>query len=432
MSSGEVLIRGGYVATVDPALGDLPGADVLVADGRITAVAPGLTASPGARVIDARDRLVLPGLVDTHRHTWLGAINASVAAVSLTEYSRTVMRDLAPHYLPEDSYAGTLWGALQALNAGVTTVADWAHNLPSPEHADANIRALRDSGIRGVFLYGGNDPAEVQDTYFPPGSHRLTMGLALRGPHFATAHENQADFALARDLGLPISIHAGMAGFPGAVDELDKLGLLGPDVNYAHATEFAPREFELVAASGGSIAISPSVDMTMALGAYPATGQALAHGIPAGLAADTVASSGTDLFSEMRLALAAERSRAITPVPLDHRDMLHLATAGGARVWRLDDEIGTLTPGKRADIVVVDLRPPHLDGFGDPVLSLLVGAGPADVETVLADGVVVKADGKLVHPIVDEARHLMRSSRQRLRRRQTLRSTETTTPSTTA
>ncbi|HEY0804641.1 MAG TPA: amidohydrolase family protein, partial [Pseudonocardiaceae bacterium] len=279
----------------------------------------------------------------------------------------------------------------------------------------------RDSGIRGIFLYGGqmDEARRIRDTYFPPGSGgRLAMGLALRGPHFATPEANQADFALARDLGLPISIHAGMAGFPAAVYELDKLGLLGPDVNYAHANEFAPREFELVADSGGSIAISPSVDMTMALGAYPATGQALAHGIPAGLAADTVASSGTDLFSEMRLALAAERSRAyadaVTPVPLDHRDMLHLATAGGARAWRLDDEIGTLTPGKRADIVVVDLRPPHLDGFGDPVLSLLVGAGSADVETVLVDGDVVKADGTLVGPIVDEARHQMRSSRQRL------------------
>jgi 5-methylthioadenosine/S-adenosylhomocysteine deaminase len=331
---------------------------------------------------------------------------------------------------------------LQALNAGVTTIADWAHNLPSPQHADANIRALRDSGIRGIFLYGGPgenrrsdgvvpaftaEARRLRDEYFPSGIRgRLRMGLALRGPYFATSEANQADFALARELGLPISVHAGMAGFPGAVHELDKLGLLGPDVNYAHANEFTPQEFELVAASGGSIALSPSIDMTMALGVYPATGHALAYGIPAGLAADTVASGSTDLFSEMRLALAAERSRmnsaavsrgeAVPRVELDHHDMLRLATTGGAQVWRLDAEIGTLTPGKRADVIVVDLRPPHLDGFGDPVLSLLLGAGPADVETVLLDGDIVKMEGKLVGPVVDEARHLMHTSRKRLGR----------------
>jgi cytosine/adenosine deaminase-related metal-dependent hydrolase len=215
-----------------------------------------------------------------------------------------------------------------------------------------------------------------------------------------------------------------MAGYPGSVDLLDTLGLLGPDVNYAHATQLTDREFDLIAASGGSIALCPSVDMLMALGTYPATGAALARGIPAGLSVDTSTGTGTDLFSEMRLALAAERSRAnaaavgrdeaVPAVELDQRDMLRLATLDAARVWRLDDEVGSLTPGKQADVIIVDARAPHLDGFGDPVSSLVLGAGPADVETVVVAGEILKADGVLVGPHVERARELMRASRARL------------------
>jgi cytosine/adenosine deaminase-related metal-dependent hydrolase len=338
-----------------------------------------------------------------------------------------------------------LWGALQALNAGITTVADWSHNLPTPQHADANVRALHDSGIRGVFLYGGpgpdglaffGDPAphhpgdarRAQAEHFPDRvSGRLRMGLALRGPAFTSPEATENDFAFARELGLPVSVHVGMAGFPGAVATLDKLGLLGPDINYVHANQLSDREFDLIADSGGSISVSPSVEMLMALGTYPATGQALARGIAAGLGVDTTTGSGTDLFTEMRLALAADRSRAnagavrrdeaVEVVELNQRDVLRLATLGAARVWHLDHEVGSLTPGKHADVTVVDMRPPHLDGFGDPVATLVMGAGAADVETVVVGGEIVKAGGTLVGPHVGHARQLMHESRANLRAR---------------
>ncbi|WP_187284463.1 amidohydrolase family protein [Streptomyces sp. uw30] len=432
--------------TLDPGIGDLPQGDVLIRDGIITAVGPALAPQvPGTRVVDARGRLVIPGLVDTHRHLWQGALGGHTGQVSLTGYSGAVIADLAPRYTPEDLYAGTLWGALQALNAGITTVADWAHNLSTPEHADANVRALHDSGIRAVFLYGGPGPdglgffgapaprhpadaRRLQAEHFPRGINgRLRMGLALRGPSFTTPEATRDDFAFARDLGLPISVHVGMAGFPGAVVALDKLGLLGPDVNHAHAAQLSDREFGLIADSGGSISLSPSVDMLMALGTYPATGHALARGIPAGLSVDTTTGSGTDLFTEMRLALAAERSRAnasavsrneaVESVELNQRDMLRLATLDAARVWHLEDEVGSLTPGKRADVAVVDMRPPHLDGFGDPVTTLVMGAGTADIEMVVVGGQVVKADGMLTGAIAGRARELMHESRANLRDR---------------
>ena len=446
VSQHDLLISGGHVVTLDPKIGDLPQGDVLIRNGRIAAVGAGLASrAPGARVVDARGRVVMPGLVDTHRHVWQGALGGHTGQVSLSGYSAAVIAGLAPHYTPEDLYAGTLWGALQALNAGITTVADWSHNLSTPRHADANVRALHDSGIRGVFLYGGpgpdgpaffgvpapqhpDDARRAQAEHFADQiSGRLRMGMALRGPAFTTPEATKNDFAFARELGLPISIHVGMAGFPGSVETLDKLGLLGPDINYVHANQLSDREFGLIAGSGGSISLCPSVDMLMALGTYPATGQALARGIPAGLGVDTTTGTGTDLFTEMRLALAAERSRAnagavrreeaVEAVELNQRDMLKLATLGAARVWRLDHEVGSLTPGKQADVTVIDMRPLHLDGFGDPVATLVMGAGPVDVETVLVGGEIVKAGGTLQGPLAERARQLMHESRANLRAR---------------
>jgi 5-methylthioadenosine/S-adenosylhomocysteine deaminase len=435
----ELLIKGGYVVTVDPDLGDLEAGDVLVADGVITAVGADLVpASRDAEVIDAVGRLVIPGLVDTHRHVWQGAIGGYTPQITGAGYGPAVLTGISLRYSPDDVYAGTLWGALQALDAGITTIADWAHNDQSPAHADADLRGLRDSGIRGYFLYGGPGPAtsdpnpphpadarRMRDEYFADGSYgRLRMGMALRGPCFTSAERNAKDFAFAHDLGLPISVHVGMAGTSGAVTTLEHDGLLGADVNYVHGNMLTSREFDLIAQSGGTLTITPSTDMLMQFGTFPATGPALSRNIVSGFGIDTICSAGTDLFSEMRLALAAERSRANGPalatgeqvptVDLHQRDMLRLATIEGARVWHLDDQVGSLTPGKQADIALIDLRSPHLDGFGDPVAVMVLGAGPADVETVIVGGDIVKRGGILVGDQVEQARKLMHAARQHL------------------
>jgi 5-methylthioadenosine/S-adenosylhomocysteine deaminase len=436
----EILIQGGQVVTVDPSIGDFVDGDVLVRDDLIVAVGPHLAAStPATEVIDARGRLVIPGFVDTHRHVWQGAIGGLTPQMTGAGYQPAVLQGIAPRHTPEDIYAGTLWGALQALDAGITTIGDWAHNLQSAAHADADLRGLQESGIRGYFLYGGpgppsedpnpphpSDARRMRDERFPTGTNgRLRMGLALRGPCFTSPERNAVDFAFARELGLPISLHVGMAGTPDAVATLQRFDLLGADVNYAHGNMLTDEEFDLIAASRGTLSITPSTDMLMQFGTYPGTGRALSRGIVCGFGVDTICSAGTDLFSEMRLALAAERSRAnagalargerVETVDLHQRDMLRLATLDGARVWNLDDEIGSLTPGKQADIAVLDMRSPHLDGFGDAVAVMVLGAGPADVETVLVGGDLVKRDGKLVGAHVKRAHQLMLATRERLR-----------------
>ncbi|MEW1828758.1 amidohydrolase family protein [Streptomyces sp. NPDC088196] len=444
--SDEILITGGHVVTLDETLGDVPGGDVRVRDGVITQIGVGLRPGPDTEVVDARGRLVIPGLIDTHRHVWQGAIAGFTPQITGYGYGPAVLTGISLKHTPSDIYAGTLWGALQALDAGITTIGDWAHALQSADHADANLRGLRESGIRGLFFYGGPGPADddpnpphpldarrMRDEHFPgtggisgtSDNGRLRMGMALRGPCFTSPERNREDFAFARELGLPISIHVGMAGTADAVTALRRDGLLGPDVNYIHANQLTDEEMDLIAASGGTVTITPSTDMLMQFGTYPATGRALERDIVSGLGVDTVCSAGTDLFSEMRLALAAERSRAnaeslarnelVHEVALHQRDMLRLATLGGAEVLGLADRTGSLTPGKQADIAVVDLRSPHLDGFGDPVAMLVLGAGPADVETVLVGGEFTKRDGTLAGTHAAKAQDLMHETQDRLR-----------------
>jgi cytosine/adenosine deaminase-related metal-dependent hydrolase len=231
---------------------------------------------------------------------------------------------------------------------------------------------------------------------------------------------------LARELDVPISIHCGMAGYTRyhAIETLAELALLGPDVNYAHANVLTDDACRMIAASGGSISVCPSVEMLMGLGTYPAMGRALEQGVTTGLSVDTIAGAGTDLFTEMRVALAAERSRAnadavardeaIAEVQLDQRDMLRLATLDAAKAWHLEATTGSLAVGKRADVIIVDAKRPHLQPLNEPLTTIVMNAGPADVETVIVDGEIVKSEGELVGPHVERARRLIAASNSRL------------------
>ncbi|MFG2276144.1 amidohydrolase family protein [Streptomyces chartreusis] len=431
-----LLLRGGHVLFPD---GTSRITDVLVRDGRITGIGDAAAAVGDEEIIDAGEHLVMPGLVDTHRHMWLGSLSASSSDVTLFPYAQQVNEGLGDGFTAEDVYAGVLWGAVQAINAGVTTVADWAHNLGSDADVDANLRALQDSGIRARLYFGGKASSSgdysryeaqarrLHAMHTPQQDGRIALGLALRGPSMATPAENEYEFGLARELGLPISLHAGMAGLPGAVEQLGRQDLLGPDVNYVHANEFTEHEWKQVAESGGTVSATPTVDMTMGLGTHPAAGAALEHGVPVGLGADTVAYGPSDLFAEMRLALAAERSRANAqpinrgemPGELRHGylDMLDLATRGGARVLGFADQVGEIAVGRQADLIMLDLSAPHLDSLDNPVLAAFLSAGPRDVDTVVVGGRILKRRGILTNDLLEKARQEVRSSRARIRRR---------------
>ncbi|GII00537.1 amidohydrolase family protein [Planobispora takensis] len=398
----RTLIAGGTVIDTEPGVRVLPGADVLVEDGVIGAVGPDLagdheTGAAGVEVVDATGMIVLPGFVDTHRHLWQSVLRSLAADMTLGDYLGVVLGRLGPAYRPEDVYAANLWGALEALDAGITAVHDWSHIQLTPEHTDAAIEALRESGIRAVFAYAhpGGGAARREDEVrraaaLLGGPGPVTAGLAASGPVYGSIEEAEADWRLARELGLQISLHATGTG---AVERLHAAGLLGPDVMVVHGNGFTDEAVKLLAGSGGVASVTPAVEMRMGFG-DPETGRFRAAGIPTGLGIDTVTNIPGDMFAAMRAALAADGLRGGT---LTAADLLGIATIEGAAVLGMRDRIGSLRPGKQADLVLLRTDRPGLAPVHDPIATVVTSAGPADVDTVLVAGRIVKRGGRLVH-----------------------------------
>jgi 5-methylthioadenosine/S-adenosylhomocysteine deaminase len=440
----RLLLRGGYVLTVDPELGDLPKGDVLIDGDTIAAVAPQVDAD--AEVVDVSGDIVIPGFVDTHRHTWEAAIRGCAPNATLDDYFVDVLDSFAPLYRAEDVYASNLAGALECVNAGITTLVDWSHINNTPEHPDAAIRGLHEAGIRAQYAYGsanlslndywnqskiaipGDDVRRVRDTYFSSDDHLLTMALAARGPGFCVDDVVRSEWTLARELGIPITVHVGMgrlAGRFGMIKQLSDLGMLGPDTTYIHCCYFSDEEWRLVADSGGTISIAPQVEAQMGHG-WPPVNKAREYGLRPSLSIDVVTTVPGDMFTQIRAAFACERARvnaiaweADTPVPetmLTARDMLEMATINGARVAGLESRTGSLTPGKKADVVVVDAHSLNMAPVIDPVAAVTLCADVSNVDTVIIDGKVRKRDGKLLAD-VDKARQLVEASRDHLTER---------------
>jgi 5-methylthioadenosine/S-adenosylhomocysteine deaminase len=420
----RIVLRGGYVITMDRELGDLPGGDVLIEGDTIAQVAPNIQAD--AEVIDVSGNIVIPGFVDTHRHTWEAAIRGCAPDATLDDYFVEVLDSFAPLYRPEDVYASNLAGALECVNAGITTLVDWSHINNTPEHPDAGVRGLQEAGIRAVYAYGSanlslsdywfesklaiprEDVERVRRTYFASDDGLLTMALATRGPGFCQDDVVRAEWGMARELGLPITVHVGMgrlAGRWGMVKLLDNLGLLGSDTTFIHCCYFSDEEWRLVADSGGTVSIAPQVEMQMGHG-WPPVARAIEAGLRPSLSIDVVTTVPGDMFTEMRCVFAGERQKlnaaaweTDTPVPatmLKARDLLQIATLNGAHVAGLEDRTGSLTPGKQADVVVIDGKGVGTAPVIDPVATVVLCADTSNVDTVIIGGKIRKRDGKLL------------------------------------
>jgi 5-methylthioadenosine/S-adenosylhomocysteine deaminase len=438
--SDKMLIRGGHVVSVDAAIGNLARGDVLIEDDKIVAVEPSIEAD--AEVVDAEGFIVIPGFVDTHRHTWEAAIRGSAPNATLDDYFVEILDTFAPLYRPEDVYASNLAGALECINAGITTLVDWSHINNTPDHPDAAIRGLHESGIRAQYAYGsantsladywfesklsipGDDVRRIRDTYFSSGDGLLTMALATRGPGFCVDDVVRGEWALARDLGLPITVHVAMgrlAGRFGMVKQLSDLGLLGPDTTYVHCCYFSNEEWQLVADSGGTISIAAQVETQMGHG-WPPVMKALEYGLRPSLSIDVVTTVPGDMFTQIRAAFGSERARmnavfwekneAATGL-LTAEQVLRMATIDGAYVAGLEDRTGSLTPGKQADVVLIDARALNVAPVIDPVAAVTLSADVSNVDTVIIGGVVRKQNGKLTGD-ADTARRLVEASRDNL------------------
>jgi cytosine/adenosine deaminase-related metal-dependent hydrolase len=447
--ANRILIKNGIVLSQDPAIGELPRADVLVEDDVIADVRPDIAAG-GAKVIDADGDIVIPGFVDTHRHTWETSIRTSAPDYTLGAYFGAILDKFAPNYRAEDVHAANLWGALECINAGITTLVDWSHIMNTADHADAAVKGLEESGIRSVFAFGFPNTS-IQAWWFGPdwaGSVEringdearrirkvlsddrglITMALATRGTNFCKPEVVQYEWELAKELGVNITVHVAMDRFGYTKMQLRGLkdmGLLYPNTTYIHSSHLLDDEWQLVADSGGNVSLAPQIEMQMGHGWAPAA-TAAKMGIPIGLSSDVATTASSDQFTQMHAVFASERARrhqvawdeeldGNTPTPdlITARDVLRWATIDGAKVAGVAAWSGSITPGKKADLVLIDTKAVNVSPVIDAVGAVVCAADISNVRTVLVNGKVLKDDFKLVAAL-DGPRRAVEASRDYL------------------
>lgn len=440
----RLLIKGGAIVSMDAAVKDLPCGDVLVENGRIAAIAPKLVADD-AETIDATGMIVLPGLVNAHVHTWQSALRGIAGDWTVGKYMQAMHGGLAGHFHPDDVYVANLMGALNALNSGTTTLVDWCHVNRTPAHTDAAVEGLFESGARAVFLHGSPKPnpkpgqkhfSEIpmpRDEIERLRKHRfagkdslVTLGLAILGPSYSVREVTLADVRLAHEFDLIASMHVGGGTViqPDGFERLLDDGLVGPNFNIVHGNDMKPDLVRALAGKGVQFTSTAEIELQMGYG-DPLTGILEACGSPMSIGTDVEPASRGDMFSAMRMTLQHERHRRTLEIlagtgsrpmdmPVTCRQALEWATINGARMAGLDAQIGSLTPGKQADIVLLRADDLAMFPVTDPVASVVMQGGVASVDTVLVAGRVVKRNGRLLYPALAEKKATLRKSGERI------------------
>jgi 5-methylthioadenosine/S-adenosylhomocysteine deaminase len=429
----RVLLRGATVLSMDPRVGDLAAGDVLVEGGTIAAVAPDLGESAGdgqAVVVDLTGMILIPGLCDSHRHCWQNQFRRFVCDVEdLDTYMASTHGGIALHYRPEDIYVGNLVSMLGAIDSGVTCVLDFSHNARTPAHSDAAIRAYGEAGIRAVHASAPpnagpwdeqwpEDLVRLRDDYGSSQDRLVTVRMGIDMRYRATPEL----VAFAREAGLGISIDGLMGPLPSAmIERLGRAGALGPDVGLIHCTDFSDSAWKVVADSGARVTLAPTSDQQLGLAdALPPIQKALDHGIRPSLSVDVEVALSTDMFSQMRAILTTQRMNAAAlryrgdgpaPAMISTRDVLEYATVQGAADNGLGDIVGTVTPGKAADLVAIRAHDVNNLPFNNAVGTVVLGADARNVDTVFVAGEVRKWRGELVGHDLARVRRLARESR---------------------
>ncbi|MFL6834092.1 MAG: amidohydrolase family protein [Xanthobacteraceae bacterium] len=408
----ELVIRGASVLTMDPSLGDFETGDVHVRDGAIVAIGPRIELT-NAQIIEGRGMICMPGFVDTHWHLWTSLFRPFVRAdVNALGYF-PVSNRLGQLFTPEDSYRSVMLGIAEALSAGVTTVHNWAHNVRSPDHADAELSAMRDAGIRGRFAYGpaqgmpDDQPMDMAGVArvkrdWMPGDGLLTLGICSRnigamsigGAARGTLTIDMAkrDWGGARALGLPITLHT---SGPSPIMLLEEAGLLGPDVQLIHPLLTTPEERAILKARGVSYAMAPvgEARRPSSVGVIQ-LGELLEAGVKVSLSTDHTTNYNCDPFLGMRILFALHQHRIGDKIPLTVKRLVQLATLDGAVDLGISEKTGSLTPGKRADMILVRTTDINMAPVGDPYEAIVSLAQPTNVDTVIVDGRILRQSGK--------------------------------------
>jgi cytosine/adenosine deaminase-related metal-dependent hydrolase len=441
----RILLKGGTVISMDPKVGNLERADVLIEGTKISSIAPDLSAS--ARdgktiVVDAKDMIVSPGFCDPHIHSWEGQLGRFIPNANGVpddkrfNYNVILHEIIGPHYRPQDMYIGNLMTALSCIEAGITTFCDNSHNTRSAAHADSAAQGLIDSGCRAVYGSGNprfgkwdeqwpQDLGRVKKKYFASDDQLTTLRMFVVG---GPATE-PANFRVARDLDLWISFDggAGSAMLPGFYKE----GLLVGKESYNHGGGIPDTNWQLIRDRGAHLNVCPRSDTQFFLGGngrgYNALQDALDHGVRPGLSNDNPTAYAIDMFTEMRTVYFIQHAMAQylrstgnknPPAPVTVRDVLEFATIRGAECCGLDRKVGSLTPGKEADIIMIRTEPMRLSPTVNAIGTMVQGASVGDVDAVFIAGKLKKWRGrtsdKLLGQTLSKVRQMGEESRNYL------------------
>jgi cytosine/adenosine deaminase-related metal-dependent hydrolase len=418
--NARVLIKGGTIISMDPSVGDLAKGDLLVTGGKISAIAADLgdAATNADAMVDATGMIVVPGFHDTHRHCWQGQLRRLIPDVStLGEYMATTHGLLALHYRPEDIYMGNLISGLGAIDAGITSLMDFSHNPRSLEHAEAAIAAHADTGIRAIWaccaafqgpltLDWPNELVNLKKRFFKTDDQLLTMRLGLMGVPASEVDTmlTPERLAFARNLGVSISTD-GVIGDPAseAIEACGRAGALGPDLTLIHCTALSERAWKYIADSGTTVSLAATSDAQLGIGAsIPPIQLALDHGVQPSLSIDVEISLSYDMFTQMRVVLNTQHMLSLNrrylgdehyPEAISTRDVLRYATIEGARANGLASKSGSLTPGKEADIVLIDATALNAMPLNNAVGTVVSGSDSRNIDTVFIGGKVRKWRG---------------------------------------
>jgi 5-methylthioadenosine/S-adenosylhomocysteine deaminase len=423
----RILIKGGVVLTLDRRIGDFAHADVLIEDGKIREVRPNVAVPADTVVVDASNRIVVPGFIDTHSRSYQGLLrNIMPNGLLSPDYNRDVQSTLTPVYEPEDAYAGELVTALGMIDMGTTAMVDISQVAHTPEHSDACIRALQDAGIRAVFSYHRGagprtrypqDIMRLQRTYFSSKDQLLTLAL--------TTGLDAKLYALAREVGVPAVLHLVGKDLSEPLLELGRAGLLRAGDEYIHCLGLNDAAWRLIKDTGGHLSLCTQIDMAMGHGT-PTIQEALDHGFRPSLSSDHGVEIAQDFFTVMRSTFTFQRNQIFQrarngeqnlPPVLSCRDLLEFATIEGARCANIESKVGTLTPGKEADILLLTadrLNIWPLDNAPGVVVNQM---NPGNVDTVFIAGKVKKWRGNLVGVDVPRVLRLVQDARDAVMRR---------------
>ena len=441
----RTLINSATVITMDDAIGDLGTGDVLIEGSRIVDVRPSIDVAADTEIVDGKGRIVVPGLINAHMHTWQTGLRGYAANWTLLEYFRRMHAGLATVFRPDDIHIATLVGALNQINCGTTTLVDWCHNNPTPDHTDAAVRGLIESGIRAAFFHGSPKPEpKPGEPHFSEVPHPrreverllagaladrdglVSLGLAILGPHYSTLDVAMHDFRMARELKLIASMHqgGGPAKTQGGWEKLIEAGLVGTGINIVHGNDLPDDLLDRMVQLGVSFSVTPENEMIQGHG-FPITGRLLKRGVRPTIGIDLESVLAGDLLTVARVALSTQRALdnaearktngtipATTTIPV--REALRWITTEGARMLGREHQIGSLTPGKLADLVVINASDLNLVPVHDPVATVVMQTSLANIEAVMIGGAWKKRNGRLLVDGLEAKKELLAQSGRRL------------------